>query len=388
MSALKVHKTHLFILFIIYLLLSQTTIIGQGLIRFLPTVILFIIMCLGIPCSFRNLRFSKLSFLTWFFLYMLVNSLLTTSAYGNFFTTYLRSTYWISVYAIAWTIFKSVSLASSDSLTNSKRDRNVFYLACLFCLLFLFLHSSSAVYVEEEGLGDNQVFYSLMLLPWVSTVQSKGLKWGALFLIFIVVVISLKRSAFIIILSVLFLNFIYDFLYRKKLSFQKILVCSLLLCFSYIVYVFIYDRFDSMITRMEMMGEDGGNGRDYIYQNVLDRYLSGGMASKCFGVGFDMVRHNDTSFHPVSAHNDFLEVLYDFGAIGFVFYILIHFSLIKWTFRLFRARSQLAFPVLISYVCFIVMSMVSHLILYPTYFGLLVSFWAYAECKDRELQYS
>lgn len=388
MSALKVRRTHLFILFIIYLLLSQTTIVGQGLMRFFPTVILFIIMCLGIPCSFGNMRLSKLSFLTWFLLYIIVNSLLTTSAYGSFFTTLLRSTYWISVYAVAWTIFKSMSLLSRDSWTNRKRDRKVFYITCLFCLFFLFSYFSSAAYVEDECLGDNRVFYSLMLLPWVSTVQSKGLKWCSLFMIFIVVIISLKRSAFIIILLVLFLNFIYDFLYRKKFSIQKFLVCSLLLCSSYIVYVSLYDRFDSMITRMEMIEEDGGNGRDYIYQNVLDRYLSGGIASKCFGFGFDMVRHNDKSFHPVSAHNDFLEVLYDFGAIGFIFYIFLHFSLIKWGFLLFRARSRLAFPVLISYVCFFVMSMVSHLILYPTFFGILVSFWAYAECEDRELQYS
>ena len=103
-------------------------------------------------------------------------------------------------------------------------------------------------------------------------------------------------------------------------------------------------------------------------------------------MGFDTVKGKDITM-ALSAHNDFLEVLYDFGAIGFIFYVLIHLSLIKWTLRLFRARSELAFPVLISYVCFIVMSMVSHLILYPTYFGLLTAFWAYAECKDNELQY-
>ena len=89
----------------------------------------------------------------------------------------------------------------------------------------------------------------------------------------------------------------------------------------------------------------------------------------------------------MSAHNDFLEVMYDFGLVGLLFYVLIHLSLIKWTIRLFRNGSPFAFPVLISYVCFFVMSMVSHLILYPTYFGLLTAFWAYAECKDRVLRY-
>ena len=361
MSALKGHRTILFVLFIIYLLLSQTTIIGQGLIRFLPMVFLFFIMCIGIPCSIRNLRFSRLSFLVWFLLYILANSLLTTSAYGSVFTTILRSTYWISIYAIAWTVFNNMSLTPDDNLS-SRRDRRMFYLACLFSLFFLFVHSSSIIFVEEEGLGDNKVFYSLMLLPWISMIQTKGLKWGALLLICIVVVMSVKRSAFIIMLIVLLLNFVYDFLYRTTSAGHRILIGFLLICSSYIVYVSIYDRFDNMMTRMEMIGEDGGNGRDYIYQNVWERYLSGGMTSKCFGAGFDMVRHTDNSFHPVSAHNDFLEVLYDFGAIGLIFYILIHLSLIKWVFRLLRARSQLAFPVLISYVCFVVMSLVSHLI--------------------------
>lgn len=388
LSELRRHKSIIFILFIIYLLLTQTTIIGQGLIRFFPTVILLMIMFLGIPCCLGNLKSSKLSFLPWFLLYMTVNSLLTTSAYGNTFMTLLRSTYWISVYAIAWTIFRNMTFVSGDNKDNRKRDKRLFYLALLFGLFFLFIHSSSTIYIDEEGIGDNLVFYPLMLLPWLSTIQSKSLKWGALLLFFIIVIVSLKRSAFIVILSVLFLNFLFDFLYRKRFTFQKFLVCTLLLCSSYVVYISMYDRFDSMITRMEMMGEDGGNGRDYIYQNVWDRYLSGGFVSRCFGAGFDMVRHTDKSFRPVSAHNDFLEVLFDFGVVGLIFYLLIHLSLIKWTIRLFRARSQLAFPVLISYVCFLVMSMVSHLILYPTYFGLLVSFWAYAECRQRKPQYS
>ena len=224
-----------------------------------------------------------------------------------------------------------------------------------------------------------------MLLPWVAVSKSTTKRWTMLILIAICSIIALKRSGVIIMMSVLVILYFRDFLYKNNNLKQWILgIVVIISC------ILVYQNFSSSLSdvsqRFEMIEDDGGNGREMIYADVIERYTSSDIVSQLFGKGYNSVTETDKT-RSLSAHNDFLEVLYDYGAIGFVFYLLIHISLVKWTIRLFRQQNTMAFPVLVSYVCFIVMSMVSHLILYPTYFGLLVSFWAYAECRDRQISY-
>lgn len=80
-----------------------------------------------------------------------------------------------------------------------------------------------------------------------------------------------------------------------------------------------------------------------------------------------------------SAHNDFLEVLYDYGIIGFIMFIYLHVRVAKTTYKLHKHRSSYFIPYMVSFIIFVVMSIVSHLIIYPTYFCCLVAFWAYIE---------
>lgn len=81
----------------------------------------------------------------------------------------------------------------------------------------------------------------------------------------------------------------------------------------------------------------------------------------------------------LSAHNDFLEVLFVTELIGLILYLLLHIYLIKRLFFLKRNKSELFLPYLASYITMFIMSMVSHLILYPTYFTFLATFWGAVE---------
>ena len=196
---------------------------------------------------------------------------------------------------------------------------------------------------------------------------------------------ALKRSAIIILIGATALVFYSDFLFRKRLLQSKVVFTALLVIMGlFTIFQYKADSITNVSQRFDLIKDDGGSGRDIIYMDVYNRYVNGTVFNQILGRGFDSVSGSDKTMS-LSAHNDFLEVLYDFGIIGFIFYLLIHLSLVKWILRLYRARNQLLFPVLVSYVCFIIMSMVSHLILYPTYFGLLIAFWAYAECKVHEL---
>lgn len=299
-------------------------------------------------------------------------SLIHSTFSDGVFITFLKSTYWCWVYFISYCIF------SVKTFEKCKIDNYLLIITILFYCVFLYNHFTRNTFELLEG--DNSIFYSLMFLPWVSCSKSTTKKWIMLIIISICSVIALKRSGIIIIANVLGILYYWDFLYKKKNPKQWILGIIIIISGILIYHTFL-SSFSNVSQRFEMIEEDGGNGRETIYENVIERYVASDIGSQLFGQGFNAVTQTDRT-RALSAHNDFLEVLYDFGAIGFVFYILIHLSLIKWTIRLFRRRNQMAVPVLVSYICFIVMSMVSHLILYPTYFGFLTSFWAFAECNE------
>lgn len=368
----------LIFIFVIYLMLAPTHFVESGMMRFFPTLVLMIVALCGLLSIRRGQKAKMGSIIFSFCIYIIFCSLIHSSYSDGPLTTFLKSTYWCWMYFISYTIF------SYKEIKDCKYDKYVLIITILLFIVFNYNHydRSKAELLE----GDNSIFYSLMFIPWACCSKSTVKRWVMVLLITICAIVALKRSGIIIILSVLVLLYYRDFL-RRNIMYPKnwIFGVVVILC-----GILVYYKFSTSIVdvnqRFNMIEDDGGNGREAIYKDVISRYASADISCQLFGNGFNSVAGTDKT-RALSAHNDFLEILYDFGAIGLFFYILIHISLIKWSIRLFKQQSPMSFPVLISYICFFVMSMVSHLVLYPTYFGLLTSFWAFAECKDRQLRY-
>ena len=377
MKIVNSFRKFLIVLFIIYLALAATPIVEAGLMRFFPTLCLIIIALFGF-CSFACGKMARIGTLVAYFaIYIILCAIIHPSIEGNRLMTFLKSTYWCWIYFIAYTIF------SYKKIDKKYVDNVIIVVTILFALSFNYSHISRIV--EFDLTGDNAVFYPLMMLPWVACMSSTAKRWIMIAIISLCAITALKRSGIIILSVSVLLLYYNDFMHKKRLKAKTIIAVFFILIGVLVISHYKADSISDISERFSMLEEDGGSGRENIYKDVINRYTSGDLTQQIFGQGFDSVRGEDR-ITSLSAHNDFLEVTYDFGLVGLFFYVLIHLSLIKWTIRLFRAGSSLAFPVLISYVCFFVMSMVSHLILYPTYFGLLTAFWAYAECKDRELR--
>ena len=378
MNIINKYSKFLIATFIAYLALAPTPIVGSGLMRFFPMLSLLIVLFFGF-CGVKTGRHARMGTLTSLFLVCIIfSALIHPSIGGSKIMTFVKSSYWCWVYLASYTLFASVSIE------DNKRDTVIIMATVLFAISFNYTHISKVF--DFDLVGDNAVFYPLLMMPWIASISNSTKRWIMVAIVALCAITALKRSGIIIITVTTILLYYGDFIHRKRLQPKTILIALLVIAGVFAVFYFKADSINNVSQRFYLLEDDGGNGRDKIYEDVINRYQNLDFTQQVFGMGFDTVKGKDITM-ALSAHNDFLEVLYDFGAIGFIFYVLIHLSLIKWTLRLFRDRSELAFPVLISYVCFIVMSMVSHLILYPTYFGLLTAFWAYAECKDNELQY-
>lgn len=378
MNIVSSNRAILIVIFIIYLALAPTQLVESGIIRFFPTLVLMLIFICGLLCIGESKNARMGSIITCLCIYIIFCSFIHPYKEDGLLTTIIKSSYW------CWIYFISFSMFSVKKIENNFFDNCVLFVSILLFISFNYNHISRS----SIGLlvGDNSVFYPLMLLPWISCTNNTIKRWLMVLLVSVCAIIALKRSGIIILLVSISLLYYKDFLHGNLLQPMKLILGIVVILGGFVVYQSMSSSISDVSQRFKMLEDDGGNGRKEIYEDVINRYKTGNIIEILIGRGFNSVTGTDTT-RALSAHNDFLEVLYDFGLIGFFFYLLIHLSLIKWIVSLFRARSQLAFPVLISYICFIVMSMVSHLILYPTYFGLLVSFWAFAECKNQELIY-
>lgn len=367
-------RKFLIALFIIYLALASTPIVDAGLMRFFPTFCLLITAFCGI-CSFATGKAAPMgTIVTCFSVYIIICAFIHPSVEGSKLMTFLKSTYWCWVYFIAYTIF------SYKSIDEKHVDNVILITTVIFALSFNYSHISRVV--EFDMAGDNAVFYPLLMIPWISCMSNTAKRWVMVAIVALCVITALKRSGIIILFISVILLYYSNFMHKKQIRPKTVLAAMLVLVGIFAVFHYKADSISDVSQRFAMISEDGGSGRNVIYEDVINRYKSADLSQQIWGQGFDSVRGEDTTMS-LSAHNDFLEVMYDFGIVGLLCYVLIHLSLIKWIIRLFRGGSQLSFPILISYFCFFFMSMVSHLILYPTYFGLLTAFWAYAGCKDR-----
>ena len=143
----------------------------------------------------------------------------------------------------------------------------------------------------------------------------------------------------------------------------------------------------TIIERMQSLQEDGGSGRTTTYALVWKAFKDSNIVKQVIGHGFNAVYLDRISIS--SAHNDFLEVLYDYGVIGLFFYVLLLFSFIFEAVKLRKARCKSFAAVTAAILIYITLSCVSHLIIYPTYnvfllFTISVGFSEYE--RTREIQ--
>lgn len=290
---------------------------------------------------------------------------------------FLMPTYWITSYFIV----SHLCYVERSGYIAQKRVEKCFFLISLFVVISILTSRNS--FIKDILTGVNVVFYALLYIPWIVTFPNKSKKLVAIVCLIIISIMSIKRSAIIILIGAL-LIMVFDRGGGVMVKLKRILISALVV----VVLLLLYtpnSPIADVITRFEYLEEDGGNGRVDIYEDVCDAFKNQSMLNKVFGSGFRAVQNTLFSQYGysgyISAHNDFLEVLYDYGWIGFFLYIFLHLLLIHRCIILFKQRSSLFIPYAISYYTFLVMSLVSHLMIYPSYFLILVAFWAYAECK-------
>ena len=261
-------------------------------------------------------------------------------------------------------------------------DEVSMYVKVLFAiLLVIYLYA-----IVKNGIStQNSIYYMLVFLPMLVFLKRSSIKKGLVVLLAILALISNKRTAF---LGVLAYFLTYEFMSQKYISRNKKIVKGvgyvLLIVFIYFIWPVITQRLNITVLKelsLANIEADGGSNRIYIYSILWKNQLAGSVKHWLIGDGYNAVLlshicRDGIGGEWVSAHNDFLEVIYDYGIVGFVLYISFFVMLIKAAINMQKTHYEYvgAFMGTVSMV--IVMSMTSHLIIYLNYYVVIFMFWA------------
>lgn len=265
-------------------------------------------------------------------------------------------------------------------LVFKKGDILHFYLkiAAIFTMALVFFYYKEYniinLIVEKEYASLNIAYYPLLMLPFVLLINNKYVRIIFVILIAVVVFSSMKRGGLLAFFLSIFIYFFVEYIIIKEnrsIIMRLIYFALVLIFFLYAFFYFDKQKNSYFLTRVQMINEDEGSGRLPLYREVFNLIENSSYNEVLVGHGENAVLRYT---HDFSAHNDFLEVFFDYGIIVFIGYIFLHFQLIKTIIKHVKQKSHFAAPFSVSYILFIVLSMISHVVIYP-YFFILTAFW-------------
>jgi O-antigen ligase len=261
------------------------------------------------------------------------------------------------------------------------RTTNMFFLLLLaFCLVLFFLVANYQNMLLQSSFSSlNDVYFLLLMLPWVLLYPKVLWKYVGIAIIIFAVLWSMKRTALFALVFALLTYFLSERIRaRKVFDWRWMAGISLFAVISLQLYSYVDVKTNGFfLSRISSILDDRGSGRLDIYNEVIRLQSESTIDSWVLGHGHDTVRKFNTMEESeyLSAHNDWLEVLFDYGLPGLVLYSAIYFFLLYAIIHLLKRRSYIGPPLAASYALFIMISFSSHLVLYASYFAYLMAFW-------------
>ena len=292
----------------------------------------------------------------------------------------LRGAY-LGIVDIKWCLGVTLFASAFFYCYYAQKRKSGYYIKCLFkvfystvIVFYLYTLICNRAHVER-----NSVYYVLCFLPFTSFFNNKFIYCFFLVSQTMITLISGKRTALIALLAYIFVVGVIrfsQFSSKRKVTMGLIyiLVSAMLLVF----FPRIIDMFQiTVFDRLGAIGEDGGSGRMLIYKTVLDKQFHSGVIHWLIGDGYNAVLSSGvvkigTS---LSAHNDILEILYDYGIVGLSLYVMFFCSLFKKAVSMKKNTYKNADIFAGSIVLAFIISMTSHLIIYLNYYAIIMAFW-------------
>ena len=197
-------------------------------------------------------------------------------------------------------------------------------------MMFVCTLSIPNIIARFTGNGNAAVFstyYCISFLPMVFiTGKQKAIVFFSV-IVGLIMLLSLKRAAFIIVLAGLFFYYVTSIGNQKdsKKKIRRAMLFALVAIVVLFIGRYVILRMNlNILYRLSRIVEDGGSGRDRIWNQIGTLFNSSRTIEKWFGHGFHAVFYKVKPLGIARyAHNSFLETLYDYGYIGLTTIVIV-----------------------------------------------------------------
>ena len=252
------------------------------------------------------------------------------------------------------------------------------YLSSFFIIFSAYSYIWNSNDVVESAASINAIYYVVLATPFTLCLDNKLFKYITIVFAFFAILISLKRTALIAIGVAYVVYFIVE--NKKKIPWNsgriKLVISSIgFLIFAYYSYGYLKSNMGiDIFSRFATLKEDKGSGRLDVIYLIFEKMKDLEIFKVILGNGYDGVAKQVG----LSAHNDFLEILFDYGIIGLSFYIMLWIILLRYFGRMLKHNYEFVAAFGSALSIFLVMSLSSHLIFIPTYSSIIILFFGYA----------
>ncbi len=274
----------------------------------------------------------------------------------------------------------------SCTARNFKTNQRLFFILTLLTTYFFsFELVTGKTYATDDLLRVGSVLFLTMLLPWISILNNKALKYILLAGLSCLALFSMKRSALAQIsvggfFYILIQNIIIE--QRKRGFFLLLLPFVLLGLFQILSYV---NRSTSgaLFERIQYAQLDKGSGRLYIWADLWREYKTWPFINQVFGKGYYVTRE---LLGKMRAHNDYIEALLGYGAIGFLLNVFFSICLSIKAAGMVLRRHPYAASFVFGTISFWIVSLVSYNLYYMLWSLYLLAFLGYICGIDQQDQ--
>lgn len=210
------------------------------------------------------------------------------------------------------------------------------------------------------------VYYALGLLP-IAIIQERINRLIPIATCGLAVLVSGKRTGIILYAVMIAVYYVFQIIVSKDVFHNLRSLFSLILIAVLFIMVFnmINSTFNTrLFARLDKMWSDSDSSGRYLRWRIVSNMLGNSSTLRLiFGHGATALAGR-LGTH---AHNDYLEVLYNFGILGIVGYIGFYISLIVDFFRMVLRKYEYALNFFMALICAIGLSMFSFYVIDPTY---------------------
>lgn len=182
-------------------------------------------------------------------------------------------------------------------------------------------------------------YYLILAIPFLVTLKDKC-KYIWVAIITIIILFTYKRTGLMCLVMggaiYLLVNYIIQNKKSKKLRWFFILT---LIFIAAIIFINNYMGILPVFRRMENISEDNGSDRFVIWNYLITTFKNDSLITKLLGHGYTGCNRVLNGVY-AAAHNDFVEILLDYGLIGFINHCVYILIIIKNLFGYIKIKAN------------------------------------------------